>query len=168
MTYPQFICVWYEKTCSSLSFRIIWSDGKARRKILLSKFSDVEVKKYHRAITRNKDLLDEVLKNIREKPGVILYTIPNNTLRDKLKRFCLESKIPCVTAVSKIVNEILDYLGVWADDGIGFRNKFDETYFDVANNIFTDFDNYTKNTLYFVKIVKIIEYNISYESIFTN
>ena len=75
----------------------------------LSKFSDVEVKKYHWPMTRNEDLLDEVLKNIREKPGVILYTISNNTLRDKLKRFCLELKIPCVSVVSKIVNEIISF-----------------------------------------------------------
>ncbi len=102
----------------------------------LTKFSDIEVKKYHWPMTRTEILLDEVLRKIKEKPGIILYTVSNNILRDKLKRFSLELKIPCVSVVSKIVNEISDYLGVGADDdNIGFKNKFDETYFDKVEAI---------------------------------
>jgi regulator of PEP synthase PpsR (kinase-PPPase family) len=96
----------------------------------LAKFSDIEVKKYHWPMTRTEDLLNEALKKISQKPGIVLYTISNNTLKDKLKRFCLDSKMPCISVVSKIVNEISDYLGVSTSDNIGFRNKFDETYFD--------------------------------------
>jgi regulator of PEP synthase PpsR (kinase-PPPase family) len=101
----------------------------------LAKFSDIEVKKYHWPMTRNEDLLEEVFKKIKEKPGIILYTISNNILRDKLKKLCLELKLPCVSVVSKIVNEISEYLGVGADDNIGFNNKFDETYFDKVEAI---------------------------------
>jgi regulator of PEP synthase PpsR (kinase-PPPase family) len=101
----------------------------------LSKFSDIEVKKYHWPMTRNEDLLDEVFKKIRKNPGIILYTISNNILKDKLKKFSLELKIPCVSVVSKIVNEISRYLGVGADDNIGFNNKFDENYFDKVEAI---------------------------------
>ncbi len=101
----------------------------------LSKFVDIDVKKYHWPMTRNESLLEEVFKKIKEKPGIILYTISNNILRDRLKKFCLEMKIPCVSVVSKIVNEISAYLGVGAEDNIGFDNKFDETYFDKVEAI---------------------------------
>ena len=103
---------------------------KYAAKTALAKFSDIEVKKYHWPMTRNEDLLNEALKKISQKPGIVLYTISNDTLKDKLKRFCLDSKMPCISVVSKIVNEISDYLGVSTDDNIGFKNKFDETYFD--------------------------------------
>lgn len=102
----------------------------------LSKFNDVEVKKYHWPMMRTEDLLAEVLEKIKEKPGVVLYTISNNILRDKLKKFCLEQKIPCVSVVSKIVKEISEYLGVVVDEGsIDFGNRFDETYFDKVEAI---------------------------------
>jgi regulator of PEP synthase PpsR (kinase-PPPase family) len=52
----------------------------------LAKFSDIEVKKYHWPMTRTEDLLNEALKKISQKPGIVLYTISNNTLKDKLKR----------------------------------------------------------------------------------
>lgn len=101
----------------------------------LSKFSDIDVKKYHWPMIRTEDMLSEVQKKIKERPGIILYTISNNVLRDKLKKFCLELKIPCVSVVSKIVNEISDYIGIRANDNIGFSNKFDETYFDKVEAI---------------------------------
>ena len=88
----------------------------------LAKFSDIEVKKYHWPMTRTEDLLNEALKKISQKPGIVLYTISNNTLKDKLKRFCLDSKMPCISVVSKIVNEISDYLGVSTSDNIGLIN----------------------------------------------
>jgi len=101
----------------------------------LAKFGDIEVKKYHWPMTRNENLLDEVFKKVRKKPGVVLYTISNDILKDKLKRLCFELKMPCVSVVSKIVNEISHYLGVVVDDNVGFNNKFDETYFDKVEAI---------------------------------
>ncbi len=101
----------------------------------LAKFVDIEVKKYHWPMTRNENLLEEVFKVIRKKPGVVLYTVSNHILRDKLKRFSLELKVPCISVVSRIVSEISDYLGVRVVDNIGFGNKFDETYFDKVEAI---------------------------------
>lgn len=101
----------------------------------LSKFSDLEVKKYHWPMTRNIKLLEEVFAKIKKKPGVILYTISDEELRDKLKEFCFELQLPCISVVSKIVREISEYIGMGADNGIGYKNKFDETYFDKVDAI---------------------------------
>jgi len=101
----------------------------------LSKFSDLEVKKYHWPMTRNIKMLEEVFEKVKRKPGMILYTIADERLRDALKKFCFDNKIPCVSVVSKIVSEISDYIGASADNGIGYSNKFDETYFDKVEAI---------------------------------
>ena len=101
----------------------------------LAKFSDVEVKKYHWPMTRNLKMLDEVFEKVKVKPGVILYTVSDEGLRDALKKFCFEMKIPCVSVVSKIVKEIAEYIGESADSGVGYTNKFDETYFDKVDAI---------------------------------
>lgn len=101
----------------------------------LAKFSDVEVKKYHWPMTRNLKMLDEVFEKVKAKPGVVLYTVSDEGIRDALKKFCFEMKIPCVSVVSKIVKEIAEYIGESADSGVGYTNKFDETYFDKVDAI---------------------------------
>lgn len=100
----------------------------------LSKFSEIDVKRYHWPMVKNEKVLSDVLKTIRKKPGVVLYTISNDELRKTLKKNCYELKIPCISVVSKIVQEIADYIGVSADD-IALRNKFDEKYFDKVEAI---------------------------------
>ncbi|RTK92332.1 MAG: kinase/pyrophosphorylase [Rickettsiales bacterium] len=101
----------------------------------LTKFSDVEVKKYHWPMIRNQKMLEEVLKKIKLKPGIVLYTISSEIIRNDLKRFCYEKKIPCISVVSRIVNEISKYLGTNADSGVVYNNKFDESYFDKVDAI---------------------------------
>ncbi len=101
----------------------------------LSKFSDIEVKKYHWPMTRNLKMLEEVFEKVKRKPGVILYTVSDERLRDALKKFCFDVKIPCISVVSTIVKEISEYIGVGADSGVGYTNKFDETYFDKVEAI---------------------------------
>jgi regulator of PEP synthase PpsR (kinase-PPPase family) len=101
----------------------------------LAKFSDIEVKKYHWPMTRNHKVLQEVFEKVRIKPGIILYTISDKNLRNELKKFCYEMKIPCVSVVSKIVKEIAEYIGTSADSGVGYTNKFDDNYFDKVEAI---------------------------------
>ena len=101
----------------------------------LSKFKDIDVKKYHWPMTRNLKMLEEVFEKVKSKPGVVLYTVSDEKIRDALKKFCFEMKIPCISVVSKIVKEIAEYIGESADIGVGYTNKFDETYFDKVEAI---------------------------------
>ena len=100
----------------------------------LSKFSGIEVKKYHWPMVKSVSTLDGIIETIKQKPGIVLYTISNDELRKNLKKVCYELKLPCISVVSKIVQEIEDYAGVEADD-VAFRNKFDEDYFEKVEAI---------------------------------
>lgn len=102
---------------------------------VLSKFSELEVKKYHWPMVRSIELLEEVLSVIKDKPGVILYTISNFELREKLKKFSVEMKLPCISVVGRIVKEISEYLGTSADSEGRVSNKFDQNYFDKVEAI---------------------------------
>lgn len=101
----------------------------------LAKFSDVEVKKYHWLMIRNKEMLAEVFEKLKIKRGIVLFTMSNEMLRSELKKFCYENKIPCISVVSRIVKEIEEYLGTSADVGVGFINKFDDNYFNRVDAI---------------------------------
>ena len=101
----------------------------------LAMFSDIEVKTYQWPMTRNIEMLEEVFEKIKTKPGVVLYTISDSNLRDHLKKFCVDLKLPCISVVSKIVKEISEYIGEAAGKEIGYANKFDESYFDKVDAI---------------------------------
>lgn len=101
----------------------------------LSKFSDIDVKKYHWPMIINLKMLEEVFEKVKKKPGIVLYTVSDERLRDSLKQKCFELKIPCISVVSKIVKEISEYLGVGADSGTDHAKKFDESYFDKVEAI---------------------------------
>lgn len=101
----------------------------------ISKFSDVEAKKYHWPMIRSVKMLEEVFDKIKQKPGIVLYTISDERLCEELKNFCFKMKIPAISVVSRIVKEISEYIGVGADAGMGHINKFDDTYFDKVEAI---------------------------------
>lgn len=101
----------------------------------LAKFSDIDIKKYHWPMTRNEKLLDELLGKIKRKPGVIIYTISNDKLRNKLKQFASENKLPCVSVVKEIIKKISEYVGVGVDNFLGYSDKFDQSYFEKVEAI---------------------------------
>ena len=108
---------------------------KHAAKSALAQFGNIESKEYHWLVVRNKELLKEVLEKIREKPGIILYTISNEELRNILKEFCRKTKIPCISVIGKIVKEISAFMGVGPEGSLGYTSKFDDSYFDKVEAI---------------------------------
>lgn len=101
----------------------------------LLRFSNLEANKYHWPMIKEPNLLDEVFEKIKQKPGVILYTISSHEVRDRLKEFCKDLKLPCISVVSRIVKGISEYIDVKADDEEIHYDRFDQSYFDKVEAI---------------------------------
>lgn len=101
----------------------------------LSQFSKIESKLYHWPMLRNAELLNEVLRKIKMKPGLVLYTILDYELRRNLTKFCYDLKIPCISVVGRIVKEISAFLGVETEGSLVYDYEFDESYFDKIHAI---------------------------------
>lgn len=100
----------------------------------LSQFSQVRSKEYNWPLINNKDLLNEVLTKIKEKPGMVLYTISSKELRTILKNFCKQLGVPCISIVGNIIKTISEILGIGAEGKLAHNyNKFDKSYFDKVN-----------------------------------
>lgn len=109
---------------------------KQAAKSAMSQFSDIITKEYHWPMIRNQQLLVEVLDKIKTKPGIVLYTISNLELRDQLKKFCWNLKIPAVSVVGKIVTEIANYLDIDTDEAnANYGYKLNADYFDKVDAI---------------------------------
>lgn len=116
------------------------SDGsgqtvKYAAKTALSQFANIETKEYNWPMIRNDQMLDEVINKITSKSGIVLYTMSNYELREKLKKFCRNLKMPCISVVGKLIKEISAYLGTATEDGFYSNHKFDISYFDKVDAI---------------------------------
>ncbi|MCC8398509.1 MAG: kinase/pyrophosphorylase [Rickettsia endosymbiont of Labidopullus appendiculatus] len=101
----------------------------------LLQFTKIESKLYHWSMLRNAELLNEVLRKIKIKPGLVLYTVLDHALRRKLTKFCYDLEIPCISVVGKIVEEISVFLGVETEGNLVYDYKFDESYFNKIHAI---------------------------------
>ncbi len=101
----------------------------------LSQFSKIESKLYHWPMLRNVELLNEVLKKIKLKPSIVLYSILDHEIRKKLTKFCYELQIPCISVVGKIIKEISVFLGVETQESLVYDHKFDKNYFNKIDAI---------------------------------
>jgi hypothetical protein len=108
---------------------------KYATKSALSQFNKIDVKEYHWPLIRSQKLLEECIDKVREKPGVVLYTISDHEIRERLKEFCKKNKLPCISVIGKIVKEISVYLGIDTEESFGYSHRFDDSYFDKVDAI---------------------------------
>ena len=101
----------------------------------LLQFNKIESKLYHWPMIRSEESLSEVLKKIKLKPSIVLYTILDHNIRRVLTKFCYDSKIPCISVVGKIVREISMFLKVEIEGNLPYDREFDKSYFDKISAI---------------------------------
>ncbi len=108
------------------------SSGQAVKyacKSAVAQFDKIETKKYYWALVRNEEQLNEILPQIKKAPCMVLYTISNSALRDRIRNFCAEAKVPCISVVSGIVSEISSFLGIKPKGFLESASGLDEDYF---------------------------------------
>lgn len=93
----------------------------------LSRFGKIETKKYYWPLVRNEGQLNEILPSVKY-PCVVLYTISNSSLRARLKNFCAEKKIPCVSVLEGLINVFSSFLGLKPKDFFDPGFSIDENY----------------------------------------
>ncbi len=96
----------------------------------LSQFEGVEAEEHVWSLVRTKGQMEKVLYGIRENPGMVLFTVIDETLGSELKKECTKLKIPCVPVLSRVISELSSYLGTEASDQVGRQHRLDEEYFE--------------------------------------
>ncbi|HEU5047667.1 MAG TPA: pyruvate, water dikinase regulatory protein [Rickettsiales bacterium] len=92
-------------------------------------FDGVEADEHIWSLVRTPAQLDKVIAGIRANPGVVMYTLVNKELRDRLKAECLKLSLPCIPILAQILSELTSYLGVESSLLPGRQHELDEKYF---------------------------------------
>jgi len=95
----------------------------------LAQFDNIEPEEFSWTLVRSKQQLEKVIEAIKENPGVVMYTLVDNELRDILKRECAKKGLPCIAIIAGVVAELSTYLGEKTHALPGKQHELNEEYF---------------------------------------
>ena len=72
---------------------------------------------------------EPVLADIEARPGIVLYTLVDPVLNDRLESFCQEKSIPCLSILSPVLNLFQAYLGTETTPRVGGQHMLNAEYF---------------------------------------
>jgi len=73
--------------------------------------------------------LDRVLAAIEESPGVVLYTLLDQVLADRLEAKCRELGLPCLSILGPVLTLFQAYLGAESTHKVGAQHMLNAEYF---------------------------------------
>ena len=96
----------------------------------LARFSDVEHDLHVTVFVRNQADLDAALATVRARPGLVIYTLADPQLRQRLTRDCAEAGVPAVPALEPVVEQLSAVFGKEPLARPGMQHRITSDYFD--------------------------------------
>ena len=95
----------------------------------LAQFEGVDVRRHLWPMVRSEGHLDRVLDDVERRPGLVLYTLVNNTLRRELEQKTRRRGIHAVAALDPVTHALTVVLGREAAGRPGRQHALDAAYF---------------------------------------
>lgn len=80
-------------------------------------------------LVRNSGQLDRVLQEIEQTPGVVLYTLVDPNIAERLENACREQGCPCLSVLEPVHNLFQSYLGIATTPRPGAQHMLNAEYF---------------------------------------
>lgn len=96
----------------------------------LAQFVDIEPTEHHWNLIRTLGQMEKVLEGIAKEPGLVIYTIVNERLRQRLIEGCRKMGATCVPVLDSVIAAIGDHFGQKARGLAGRQHELDAEYFD--------------------------------------
>jgi hypothetical protein len=95
----------------------------------LAQFEGVEVRRHLWPMVRSEGHLDRVLDDVERRPGLVLYTLVNSTIRRDLEQKSRRRGIHAVSALDPVTHALSAVLGREATARPGRQHALDAAYF---------------------------------------
>ncbi|MBK5921349.1 phosphoenolpyruvate synthase regulatory protein [Rhodothalassium salexigens] len=99
-------------------------------KAALAQFDTGEVRKHIWPMIRSPQQMDRVMNDIERRPGLVLYTLVNEQIRDVLVRRSSAAGLKHVSVLDPVISALASYLGQEATHLPGRQHMMDAQYFD--------------------------------------
>lgn len=80
-------------------------------------------------LVRSNRQLERVLREIENAPGVVMFTLSNDEMRERLESRCKELGMACVAVLDPVLDSLSRYLGQELNHRIGAGRVLDADYF---------------------------------------
>jgi len=80
-------------------------------------------------LVRTPKQLDRVLVEIEEMPGMVLYTLLQGNLVDRLEQKCRDFGLPCLSVLGPVLHLFQSYLGAESTYKVGAQHTLNAEYF---------------------------------------
>jgi len=81
-------------------------------------------------LVRSQRQIEDVISEIEQRPGFVLYTLVNTEIINQLKTACRKLKIPCVSVLQPIMSSFGNYLHEKGNQQPGRQHTLDEGYYE--------------------------------------
>jgi len=96
----------------------------------LVQYDNVKVTEHFWWLVRTQGQMTRVIEGIKASPGLVIFTLLDDHIRDLLERACRELKIPYVSALDPVMQALAKFFQKEAAHEIGAQHVMDEGYFD--------------------------------------
>lgn len=104
-------------------------------KAALAQFDDAGVVRHFWPMVRSLQHLDRIMAELASNPGLVLFTLVNPEIRERLEDRCRAMGLPVVPALDAVTEALENQLGQQAKGRPGRQHLMDEAYFDRVNAI---------------------------------
>ena len=117
------------------AFTSTWSRTRRARRssrsphAAVAQFEDVEAIEHVWALVRTARQMERVLAEVEATPGVVIYTLVDPALRDRLTAGCQRCGVPCVPVLDPVLGVLSSYLGRPVKGQPGGQHALDAGYF---------------------------------------
>ena len=94
-----------------------------------AQYADVRAIEHVYPLVRRHEQLDDALAEIETAPGIVLYTLVNRDLSERLEQRCRDLGLPSVSILNPVLDIFRSYLGTESTPRVGGQHLLDGDYF---------------------------------------
>jgi len=95
----------------------------------IARYENVEAIEHVYPLVRTDRQVNRVLSEVEANPGIVMFTLVDQTISERLLRRCREMSIPCVDVLDPLVHVLQSYLNIPTISRIGAQHSLDADYF---------------------------------------
>jgi regulator of PEP synthase PpsR (kinase-PPPase family) len=80
-------------------------------------------------LVRTSKQLDRVITEVEKQPGIVLFTIADDTLKQEIERRCEAMGTPCISILDPVIASLATYLNAKSKPHIGGQHVLNAEYF---------------------------------------
>jgi regulator of PEP synthase PpsR (kinase-PPPase family) len=94
-----------------------------------AQYAGIRAVEHIHSMVRSPRQIEEILGQIERSPGIVLYTLVDRALSERLEAGCRDKAVPCLSVLDPILLVFQSYLGAASEPRVGAQHALDADYF---------------------------------------